>query len=160
MSCQMFPNANPLRPPWRYINLTLLLQMWFYWLSLWFIPQRPADQLLLQGPLQTKSSGREDGDSTRGSQECIVEKHCKGNRCPAVQGNDPIPGTWALKESSVFPWWLDCILSLNWFPPHLSLLSIEPKLQMQWLIKIQLATMESVTCFWKCANFEALKTKL
>lgn len=61
MSCQMFPNANSLRPPWLYINLTLLLQMWFYWLSLWFIPQRPADQLLLQGPLQTKGSGREGG---------------------------------------------------------------------------------------------------
>lgn len=32
-----------------------------------------------------------------------MEKHCKGSRRPAVQGNDPTPATPALKESPVFP---------------------------------------------------------
>lgn len=42
------PNVSPdvprsPLPRWLYINLTLLLQMWFYWLCSWFTPRQRAD---------------------------------------------------------------------------------------------------------------------
>lgn len=60
------PNVSPdvprsPLPRWLYINLTLLLQMWFYWLCTWFTPRQRAHRLRLQGSLQTKRPSGEEG---------------------------------------------------------------------------------------------------
>lgn len=96
MSDQMFPDANSPLPRWLYINLTLLLQMWSYWLRLWFTLRQSADQLCLQGSPHTLQPSREEWATVE------VAKHCKGSRRPTVTYNDPFPGTWSLEGSCIF----------------------------------------------------------
>lgn len=60
MSHQMLANANSASPRWLHINLTLLLQMWFYWLHPWFTPRQRVDWHHLTGHLQTKHHSREE----------------------------------------------------------------------------------------------------
>lgn len=110
-------------------------------------------------PFRLKASAGRRGDSSRGSEEGIVEQHCKGSRSPAVQGNDPIPATRTLKESPVFPRGQDSRSSSTWSPPHSSSLSIEPKLNWNATTRWTPARDNRVTGFWKCANFGALKMK-
>lgn len=99
------PNVSPdvprsPLPPWLHINLTLLLQMWFYWLCSWFTPRQrtdpPTPPRIPSNP--KKSPGREE--------RATVQVACRKNIVrkswhPTVQYNGLIPRTWPWREISL-----------------------------------------------------------
>lgn len=115
------PNVSPDVPRspllrWLHINLTLLLQMWFYWLCSWFTPRQradpPAPPRIPSNQKKPQRGGEGNGTSSTGG-ETLLGKSWH----PAVQYNGLIPRTWSCREVACFPKRQNRSITHKWLSP-------------------------------------------